>query len=137
MDIITHRDSIATTQVVDSPKISSNIEGDTLNNIEADEVVPTHPSDREEVEVEKNEPIYDVVTTTRYLTTIAQEHYGNYEFWPYIYEENASKLGHPNKIRPGTKVVVPDLKMLGIDTNNPQDEKKARRKGAEIYSRYK
>ncbi len=38
---------------------------------------------------------------------MAKEHYGNYNLWPYIYEENKAILGHPDRIRPGTKVIVP------------------------------
>lgn len=87
--------------------------------------------------LEEPEPVYDTVSTTRYLTTIAREHYGNFNFWPYIYEENAAILGHPDRITPGTKVVVPDLSKYGVDVNNPDDIKTAKQKAAEIYSRYK
>lgn len=89
--------------------------------------VPTKPSD---------EPIYDTITTTRYLTTMAKDHYGNFNLWPYIYMENQSFLGHPDRIRPGTKVVVPPLSKYGIDPNNPADIAKAKRKGVEIYKKY-
>lgn len=92
------------------------------------EAVPTKPSD---------EKVYDTVTTTRFLTTMAKEHYGNFNLWPIIYEENASFLGHPDRIKPGTKVVVPPLSKYGIDVNNPEDIKKIKQKGVEIYSKYK
>ena len=81
-------------------------------------------------------PVYDTVSTTRYLTTISREHYGNYHFWPYIYEENKAILGHPNRIKPGTKVVVPDLAKYGVDPNNKEDLAKAKKLEAEIYSKY-
>lgn len=83
------------------------------------------------------EPVYDTVSTTRYLTTIAREHYGNFNFWPYIYLENESILGHPDRITPGTKVVVPDLKKYGVDPQNKEDVETAKKKGAEIYARYR
>lgn len=79
---------------------------------------------------------YDRVTTTRYLTTMAREYYGNHEFWPYIYEENKSKLGNPNRTTPGTMVVVPSLKKYGVNPKNPADIEKARSMGREIYARY-
>ena len=92
----------------------------------------------DEIIKEENEtPVYDTVSTTRYLTTIAREHYGNFNFWPYIYFENESILGHPDRIIPGTKVVVPDLAKYGVDANNKEDEKIAKQKGIEIYSRFK
>ena len=89
--------------------------------------VPTRPSD---------EPVYDTITKTRYLTTMAKEHYGNYNLWPYIYEENKAILGHPDRIRPGTKVIVPPLSKYGINPSDPDDIAKAKKKGVEIYAHY-
>lgn len=87
--------------------------------------------------IQEAEPIYDTVSTTRYLTTIAREHYGNYNFWPYIYLENESILGHPDRITPGTRIVVPDLAKYGVDPQNKEDVKTAKQKGVEIYARFK
>lgn len=92
-----------------------------------DEVAPTPPSDK---------PVYDRISKTRYLTTMAQEYYGNYDFWPYIYEANAN-LGHPDRIRPGTRIRVPSLSALGVNPNSKADIRKARNKGAAIYAKYK
>ena len=93
------------------------------------------PEDETEV-IPEQEPVYDTVSTTRYLTTISRDHYGDYNFWPYIYIENESILGHPDRITPGTRVVVPDLSKYGVDVNNPEDIKEAKRKGVEIYARF-
>lgn len=90
--------------------------------------VPTTPSDQ---------MVYDTVTTTRYLTIIAKEHYGNFNLWPIIYEENKAILGHPNRIKPGTRVVVPQLSKYGVDPNNPDDVKRVKQKGLDIYDRFK
>lgn len=90
--------------------------------------VPTEPSDKK---------IYDTISKTRYLTTMAKQHYGNFHLWPYIYIENQAFLGHPDRIKPGTKVVIPPLSKYGVDPNNPVDIAKAKKKGVEIYSRYK
>lgn len=111
--------------------INSNEEPEASTKEKAKEEkvdVPTAPSDRK---------IYDTVSTTRYLTTMAKEHYGNYHLWPYIYEENKSILGHPDRIRPGTKVVIPPLSKYGVDPHNKADIQEAKRKGAAIYARYK
>lgn len=111
--------------------ISANEEPAASTKEKADEEkveVPTAPSDRK---------VYDTVSTTRYLTTMAKEHYGNYHLWPYIYEENKSILGHPDRIRPGTKVVIPPLSKYGVDPHNKADIQEAKRKGAAIYARYK
>lgn len=89
--------------------------------------VPTQPSDR---------PVYDTISKTRYLTTMAKDHYGNFHLWPYIYMENEKILGHPDRIKPGTQVVVPDLAKYGVDPKNPADIEKAKKLGQDIYARY-
>ncbi|MDE6638605.1 MAG: hypothetical protein K2K32_10280, partial [Muribaculaceae bacterium] len=100
---------------------------DSASSLETEMEVPTSPSDP---------VVYDTISTTRYLTTMAKAHYGNYNLWPYIYEENKSKLGHPDRIRPGTPVVIPKLSKYGVDAANPADIEKAKKMGVEIYSRY-
>lgn len=100
-------------------------------------VAPTQPSDAQSAPEPAPQKVYDTITKTRYLTTMAKDHYGNYHLWPYIYMENQSFLGHPDRIRPGTKVVIPDLKKYGVDPNNKQDIEKAKKKGVEIYARFK
>ncbi|MDE5871820.1 MAG: hypothetical protein K2H22_07755 [Muribaculaceae bacterium] len=83
------------------------------------------------------EPLaYDAIGKTRYLTTMSREYYGNPNFWPYIYEENKAKFGHPDRIKPGTPVIVPSLKKYGVNPKNPADIEKAKRLGKEIYARY-
>jgi len=79
---------------------------------------------------------YDIITRTRYLTTMSREYYGNYHFWPYIYEENKDILGHPDRIRPGTRVKIPDLGKYGVSPDNPKDLAEAKRKGVAIYAHY-
>lgn len=105
--------------------------GATVNaavEAESAPAVPTEPSDKK---------VYDTITKTRYLTTMAKDHYGNFNLWPYIYIENKAFLGHPDRIRPGTQVVIPPLSKYGVDPKNPADIAAAKKKGVEIYSRYK
>lgn len=89
---------------------------------------PTQPSDAK---------VYDTITKSRYLTTMAKDHYGNYHLWPYIYKENERFLGHPDRIRPGTKVVVPSLSKYGVNPHSKADIEKAKKLGNEIYAKYK
>lgn len=108
---------------------TDNGEATVVDNTDLPEAaVPTEPSD--------SKPVYDTITDTRYLTTMAKDHYGNYHLWPYIYKENEKILGHPNRIRPGTRIVIPDLRKYGVDPKNKDDIEKAKKLGAEIYSRY-
>lgn len=53
---------------------------------------------------------YDTVTPHRFLATMAREHYGIMEYWIFIYEENRSTLpANPNRITPGTRVIIPPV----------------------------
>jgi nucleoid DNA-binding protein len=99
----------------------------SVSETEAEPPVPTQPSDKK---------VYDTITKTRYLTTMAKDHYGNYHLWPYIYKENEKILGHPDRIRPGTKVVVPPLSKYGVNPDKKTDIDKAKKLGNEIYARY-
>lgn len=123
-------DGVEVQQSIDTIKPNAVAETETENISDSQidtESVPTQPSDMK---------IYDTITKTRYLTTMAKDHYGNFHLWPYIYKENEKILGHPNHIRPGTQVVIPDLKKYGVDPKNRADIEKAKKMGAEIYARY-
>ena len=123
------------------------IYGDEIVESDSTDLVKTHnvadsisrgETDKDDVPTrESDEPVYDTVSTTRYLTTIAKEHYGNFNLWPIIYEENAAILGHPDRIRPGTKVVVPPLSKYGVDPKNKEQIKAIKQKGNAIYAKYK
>lgn len=110
---------------------------------EAEQIKPVEKTEVKEQSGEKavetsvsDAPVYDTISTTRYLTTMAKEHYGNYNLWPYIYKENEAILGHPDRIRPGTKVVIPKLSKYGVNPRNPDDVAKAKKMGVAIYARY-
>ncbi|MDE6577307.1 MAG: HU family DNA-binding protein [Muribaculaceae bacterium] len=119
----------------DSIQTEKPIQGET----DSVDLVPTQPSDMpvETKKEEETKPVYDTVSTTRYLTTIAQEHYGNFNLWPIIYEENKAILGHPDRIKPGTRVVVPPLSKYGIDPDNEAQLREVKQKGVAIYASFK
>lgn len=99
-----------------------------LSEIGDEDAVPTQQSD---------EPVYDTVSTTRYLTTMAQQYYGDYNLWPIIYKENQDILGDPDRIKPGTRVVVPPLSKYNVDPLNPEDVKRMKKEGAAIYEKFR
>lgn len=81
--------------------------------------------------------VTDTVTSQRFLTTMARKYYGHMEYWAFIYEANADRLGHPNRIKPGTVVNIPSLKSItATDSSETQTMQRARRTGAAIYARY-
>ena len=130
-----HRPALTDSEATDAAPIApspiaidlsdSANDSDSLEAMSED--VPTAPSDS---------PVYDTIGTTRYLTTMAKSHYGNFNFWPYIYEENKARLGHPDRIRPGTPIVIPRLSKFGVDPSKPEEIEKAKKMGVEIYARY-
>ena len=97
-------------------------------------VKPAQEPAKPAVESKVAEPVYDTVTEKQFLTKIAYKHYGNSDFWVYIFEENRSIIKNPNTIAPGTKVVIPPAEKYGIDKNNPESLKAARKKIQEIES---
>lgn len=101
-------------------------------DVENSAEVPTQPSDKA-----KEKPVYDTISKTRFLTTMARDHYGSYHLWPYIYEENKAILGHPDRIKPGTKVVIPPAEKYGINAKDKVCIAKAKKLGVEIYAKYK
>lgn len=123
--------------VVKTERLSGNQEVTSASvNTEVDETdIPTEASDSQNADKGDAKPVYDTITKTRYLTTMAKDHYGDFNLWPYIYEENKVFLGHPDRIKPGTKVVIPPLSKYGVK-KTPEDIAKAKRLGAEIYGRY-
>lgn len=114
-------------QAAEEPEVQQPEVQKSAPEAETEPPVPTQPSDKK---------VYDTITKTRYLTTMAKDHYGNYHLWPYIYKENEKILGHPDRIRPGTKVVVPPLSKYGVNPDNKADIDKAKKLGNEIYARY-
>lgn len=80
--------------------------------------------------------VTDTISATRYLTTMAREHYRKMEYWVYIYEANADHLGHPDRLERGTVVVIPDADSLGLDPDDEQKVKEAIAVGRKIYSRF-
>jgi len=80
--------------------------------------------------------VTDTVRSNRFLTTMAREHYGKKIFWVYIYEENRSKLNHPDRIAANTVVVIPPASKYGIKAGDAQSEADAEKRAAEIMNHY-
>lgn len=80
--------------------------------------------------------VTDTITSRRFLTTMAREHYGCMEYWVYIYEANAGKLGHPDRLSAGTVVVIPPADSLGLKAGDEVKLAEAGRKAVEIYGRF-
>lgn len=105
----------------------------TCDTIAAEETAEEIVKEEKEPEAAK-EPVYDTVSPSRFLTTISRDHYGRKDYWVFIYEANADILKHPNRIRPGTRVLIPDLgPHAALD---PDMRARARALATDIYNRY-
>lgn len=80
--------------------------------------------------------VTDTIRPGYFLTSMARKHYGHLDFWPYIYEANASKLAHPDRLEAGTVVVIPPADSLNLDPQNAEQLEIARQKAGAIYSRF-
>jgi nucleoid-associated protein YgaU len=109
---------------------------DTIKAADNEETAPQVDEKTAMAQRLKNEEVYDTVTRRHYLTTLAGKYYGEKDYWVYIYEANSAKLKHPDKIKPGTRVRIPDIssKLTG---DKAVDKANAHHKAGEIYSRYK
>ena len=80
---------------------------------------------------------FDTITNNRFLTTMANDHYGNAIFWGYIYMENDSILYHPDFIKSGTVLKIPELSRYNISPDNPEDIKKAMDLNYQIIKKFR
>ncbi len=80
---------------------------------EPDEDHPTVASATQDLTIyETNEPIkttrFHIVRKGETLSSIAQQYYGAAGKWRKILTANAKTVKNPNKIAPGTKLIIPD-----------------------------
>ena len=80
--------------------------------------------------------VLDTISSNRFLTTMARRHYNQFEYWVYIYEANASRLGNPDRLEAGTVVVIPSADSLGLKVGDPEKIYEALLKAEQIYNRF-
>lgn len=83
----------------------------------------------EEKEPQRKEPEVVVLSGGKTLRILAEEKFGNREFWIYIYLKNKSKIKNPNIVSVGTELIIPDLSEYDINASNPQSVAKAKALG--------
>lgn len=112
----------------------SSVSADTLKQAVSDPIAVV-------VEEPVEEPVKavrcDTVRRGYLIHDMSKKYYGTKEFWVYIYEENKSKIGNPNKMQPGDVLVIPEPEKYGINASSSESLKKARNKAGEILSKYK
>ena len=109
---------------------------DTMSEVRPDTITtPTVLTETTVPVAEKDTVIYDTVTST--LAQLSRKHFGSYEFWVYIYEENRDVISDPDRVEPNTRVRIPDAKKYGIDANDKSSIKRALAKSSEIANERK
>ncbi len=126
----------AETSMTEYSEDTTTVETNTIESINVDIDSDTI------IEESVDEPLspqvtYDVISSNRFLTTMARQYYGQMEYWAFIYQANSDSLGHPNRITPGTRVVIPSKDSFIIKGETPEQTlARAKKLGSEIYSRY-
>ncbi len=109
-----------------------------LDSIRASIVSNQNDTTINESTTQNNDDVkYDTITPYRLITTMAEEYYGDMNFWTYIYEENKEILGHPERIPSGTILKIPSAEKYEIDSANPTSVQNAKLKGVEIYNKFR
>lgn len=117
--------------IAEQTEAADSITTDTL--VAVSETVVTN----EVKPVEKPKAVVtDTIRSNCFLTTMARRYYGKMEYWAFIYEANADKLGHPNRIKPGTVVVIPPVDEIRRGQSDAETLQRAKALGKEIYARY-
>lgn len=79
--------------------------------------------------------VYDTVKTT--LAQLSRKHYGRYEFWVYIYEENRDVISDPDRVEPDTRLRIPAAEKYGINARDNASVNKALKKAQDIAAEKK
>ena len=129
---VIHQTLAADNEAAQAPEATAATDSDTT----ATEAIQDSVAAEAEATAKEAPVVTDTVKAGRYLTSIAQRHYGKKKFWVYIYLENQDRLGNPNEIAPMTVVTVPPLEKYGVNATDKASEEDAERKAAEILRRY-
>lgn len=78
-------------------------------------------------------PVTDTIRPGHFLTSMAREHYGQMEYWVYIYIDNSSRLGNPDRLPAGTVVTIPPAAKYGLVKGDSAKIAEAKRMAADIY----
>lgn len=138
-DMVFDEDTLSVSSIFDNPvdTIAPVVKADTVQTVQpVAESTASAPAETAAARTSAQpQPVYDKVSSRRYLAIIAGEHYGVKNYWIFIYNANPD-LGDPNKIAPGTRVLVP-AKESFMEATKAETDAKARRLLNELSKKYK
>lgn len=123
---------LGTTQEAAAPKASSSKDdktAETKPQKQAEQPTAAAASKQDAA----REPVYDTVQVS--LIRLAIKHYHVPEYWVFIFDANADKIKNPNRISPGTRVVIPDQSTFP-GSSKAETKAIAKRKQAEYNKRF-
>lgn len=132
-DMVFDEDTLSVASIFNNPvdTIIPAVQPDTTPIAESQALQPANAAPAPA----QQQPVYDTVSSRRYLAIIAGEHYGVKNYWIFIYNANPD-LGDPNKIAPGTRVLIP-AKESFMEATKTETDAKARRLLNELSKKYK
>lgn len=123
---------LGTTQEAAAPKASSSKDdktAETKPQKQAEQPTAAAASKQDAA----REPVYDTVQVS--LIRLAIKHYHVPEYWVFIFDANTDKIKNPNRISPGTRVVIPDQSTFP-GASKAETKAIAKRKQAEYNKRF-
>lgn len=138
-------DSLENISVIEEIQVSEIETSDSPANAQAEssaDITPAAPAAtaapepaKPEPEARKTtEPVYDTVDVS--LAKLAKKHYGNTNYWVFIYKANEAELGNPDHIRRGTRVLIPAKESFQEATDS-ETKAKAAKIAAEISRKFR
>lgn len=120
---ISENDVTVTVGSDNTKSLPTDMPAETADTMAVNNMIP-------EPEAEVDTVVYDYVTST--LAQLSRKHYGSYEFWVYIYEENKDVISNPDRVEPETRVRIPSPEKYGINSKDKESVKAALKKSQEL-----
>ncbi len=97
---------------------------------------PPETAEEDTIRLLSKVPETAILSRGKTLRILAEEKWGNRDFWVYIYLKNKDKIQNPNRLPAGMQLVIPFAEEYDIDASNPRSVAKAKLLGDEHLKRF-
>ena len=122
--------SDATEGIVEQKKVSSTSATDSNNTSSSETKTNTSAATADA------QAVYDEIKPGSGLSALALKHYGNSDYWVYIYEANKDKIKNPNNVMAGIRLVIPPKSKCDISDDPAKNIQAAKAKAAQIQKQF-
>jgi len=70
------------------------------------------------------------------LRTLAKKRFGNSHFWVYFHDVNRDQLNHPDDLKVGMKLYVPNPEYFNISANDSESIEAAKKRATEVLNSF-